>query len=422
MTGKMVWKSSLGEAAPLSKMSCGDIDPRGVTGTPVIDPNTNSIYVAGIVTDPAGAPQQKIFALSVENGAMRPGWPVDVSSAMAAQGLGFNSRTENQRGALVVLKDVVYVPYGSTWDCGSYRGWVVGVKLTQPNAVSNWRTAGLGGGIWSPGGIASDGASLFVATGDGHNPDGSQYDGDVWRNSEAVLRLNPVPAFSGNPKDFFSPGDWRTLDKHDADLSGSSPVLFDMDSSKLAIQLSKSNTAYLLNRDDLGGFGGSLAEKQVSSRGMITTPSVYTDGQAAMVAFQGPGANCPNTGARPELTMLKVKLDEPSSIQTAWCASLSGNLPARQLGATVVTTTDGHSNPIVWVLGAEDDDRLYGFRGDTGESLFVSAPMSGLHRFQALIASQDRLYIAGDGNVFAYKWASDQQPSVSATITTPSER
>ncbi len=42
-------------------------------------------------------------------------------------------------------------------------------------------------------------------------------------------------------------------------------------------------------------------------------------------------------------------------------------------GSPIVTTTDGRSNPIVWILGADGDGRLHGFRGDNGEPLFAGA-------------------------------------------------
>ena len=235
-TGTIVWKRSLGKPAPLSAMSCGDIDPRGVTGTPVIDLATQSIYLDAVVADPSsGAPEQEIFALSLYDGTIRPGWPVTVSKALAAQGLSFDPKTENQRGALAVLDDKVYIPYGSTWDCGNYCGWVVGMKLDDPKAVTSWHTADFGSGIWSPGGIASDGKSLFVSTGDGHNQDGSYYTGKTWGNSEAVIRLAPELNFSGNPKDFFSPIYWSNLDSQDADMSGSGPVLFHLNGHEMEI-------------------------------------------------------------------------------------------------------------------------------------------------------------------------------------------
>jgi hypothetical protein len=71
-----------------------------------------------------------------------------------------------------------------------------------------------------------------------------------------------------------------------------------------------------------------------------------------------------------------------------------------------VTTTDGHSNPIVWVVGAEGDNQLHGFRGDTGETLLTGPrqTMTGLRHFQTLIATEDRLYIAADGTIYAFRF------------------
>jgi hypothetical protein len=58
----------------------------------------------------------------------------------------------------------------------------------------------------------------------------------------------------------------------------------------------------------------------------------------------------------------------------------------------------------VWVLGAEGDNQLHGFRADTGETLFTgpSQAMIGLHHFQTLIATEDRLYVAADGRIYAF--------------------
>jgi len=69
-----------------------------------------------------------------------------------------------------------------------------------------------------------------------------------------------------------------------------------------------------------------------------------------------------------------------------------------------VTTTDGRLNPIVWIVGAEGDNQLHGFRGDTGEALFTGPAqgMRGLRHFQTLIATDERLYVAADGAVYAF--------------------
>jgi len=74
-------------------------------------------------------------------------------------------------------------------------------------------------------------------------------------------------------------------------------------------------------------------------------------------------------------------------------------------GSPIVTTTDGRSNAIVWIVGADGDNRLHGYRGDTGEPVFTGGrdeAMSGLHHFQTLIVARDRLYVAGDGRLYAF--------------------
>jgi hypothetical protein len=70
---------------------------------------------------------------------------------------------------------------------------------------------------------------------------------------------------------------------------------------------------------------------------------------------------------------------------------------------TYPTTTDGRTNPIVWTLGAEGDNRLHGFRGDTGELLITtpSAALTGLRHFQTPIATPNAFssYAPGDGRL-----------------------
>ena len=107
-----------------------------------------------------------------------------------------------------------------------------------------------------------------------------------------------------------------------------------------------------------------------------------------------PGAQCAPSPAD-GLIALKIHADPAPRIETAWCASVA------RAGSPIVTTTDGRSDPIVWVVGAEGDDRLHAFRADNGEPLATPPEtMRGLHHFQTLIASEDRLY--ADGTIYAF--------------------
>ncbi len=396
-SGRQIWARSLGKPVPLSTQPCGNIDPLGITGTPVIDEATQAVYLAAMVDDGAG-PLHRVFALSLKDGTLLPGWPVDVAGVLAAQGQHFNTRYQNQRGALVIHDGRVYVPYGGHFgDCGDYRGWVVGIRLRDPRDVVGWSTRGRGGGIWAPGGVASDGRSLFVAT-------GNTIDVTTWSDGEAILRLAPDLRHDDNPQSYFAPSDWRTLDDRDADLGGTNPLPLDVPqaggSAALLLALGKDARAYLLDRNRLGGIGGSLVSETVATRSIRTAPAAYSSGAGVYVAFQGQGSHCPATSPGNGLTVVQVRPGSPPSLATAWCGALRGE------GSPIFTTTDGHSNPIVWVLGAEGDDRLHGFRGDNGEQLFAGGgpadAMTGLRHFQTLLATDDRLYVGADGRLYAF--------------------
>src|SRR2546425_1955210 len=48
-SGRQLWRTHLGEPVPRSQLPCGDIDPLGITGTPVIDPRAGRLWVVAFV-------------------------------------------------------------------------------------------------------------------------------------------------------------------------------------------------------------------------------------------------------------------------------------------------------------------------------------------------------------------------------------
>ncbi|HZU90892.1 MAG TPA: hypothetical protein VE993_16700, partial [Stellaceae bacterium] len=184
----------------------------------------------------------------------------------------------------------------------------------------------------------------------------------------------------------------------DLDLGGSNPLPLDVPSGNgaqaLILALGKDRRAYLLDRDDLGGIGGALAVATVARQRIITAPATYPAADGVFVAFEGRGLHCPQG----DLTVLKITAGTPPVIATAWCGALAGR------GSPIVTTTDGSAEPIVWMLGAEGDERLHGYRGDTGAPLYESAPLDGLHHFQTLIAAPHRLYVGADDHLYAFDY------------------
>ena len=394
-TGRELWKRVVGRPVRGSSLPCGNINPLGITGTPVIDPATQAIYFDAAVEREDG-PRHQLFALSTKDGNVLPGWPIDVADALQKAGRHFDPSVQNQRAALLLFEGTLYVAFGGHYgDCGNYHGWVVGIPLHAPDRLVNFETRARGGGIWSPGALSVAGRDIYFAT-------GNTFGASAWSDGEAVFRVGTDLRRSGNRSDYFAPSDWKTLDARDADLGGSNPLPLDLPGPRgnraLLLALGKDGKSYLLDRNNLGGIGKELAAETVSRTEIITSPVVYPVGKDAFVAFQAPGAHCPQSGGGHDLTVLRIAAGSPPKMTTAWCGALHGR------GSPIATTTDGHSNPTVWALGAEGDDRLHAFRGDTGEPVFVSEPLSGLRHFQTLIATRDRLYVGADGHIYAFNF------------------
>ena len=389
-TGAEVWQVTLGTPVPLSMLPCGNINPLGITGTPYLDVGRRMIFLDAMMRV-GGANKHRIFALSLDDGSTVAGWPVDADSAVTFGAFTFDSDVQNQRGALLVLGDTLYVPYGGHYgDCGAYRGWVVGIPIASPGTAMAWATRARGAGSWAPGGVASDGTDLFVTTGNGFGT-------TTWSDQEAVVRLGPGPVFSGDTTDFFSPTNWLTLDAGDIDLGGSGPVLIHVPGATpadLAVALGKDGYAYLVDRANMGGIGMAVAMSHVAPNPIVTAASAYPTATGVNVVFRGRGTMCPSG----DMTALRITAASPPAIETAWCANGNGN------GSPIVTTTDGMSESIVWTIGAEGNNRLQAFNGDTGAVIFDGAgtAVDMVRRYVSPIVGKGRIYFAGATGVHAF--------------------
>ena len=194
-SGAQIWERTLGEPAPRSALPCGNLPTLGVTGAPVIDPARATLYLDAMVMR-ANEPRHEIYALALADGSVESGWPVDVAAALKGS---FIPSVQNERGALALFAGRIFVPYsGHYGDCGDYHGFVVGVSETDPAKVESFATRARGGGIWGQGGVAGDGKSLFVAT-------GNTFGARAWGDGEAVLRLGPGLARLGRLARLFRP-------------------------------------------------------------------------------------------------------------------------------------------------------------------------------------------------------------------------
>src|SRR6266850_160068 len=256
----------------------GDITPEvGVTGTPVIDPSTNTIYVVSKSVNPSTQFFQRLHALDLTTGNERvtPPRSIDTSISVAGTGDGsvngrvaFDPKYENQRPGLVLSNGVIYVSWASHEDRDPYHGWMIGFSASTlaqvTNAVFNSTPNHVGtlsysrGGIWMGGGAPAVDASgnLYFITGNGtfdaNTTGGSNY-------GDSVVKLSTAGGLS--VADYFTPLDQASLDANDTDFgSGAATILVDQPAgpvTHLVIGGGKQGNLFLLNRDSMGKFSSS---------------------------------------------------------------------------------------------------------------------------------------------------------------------
>ena len=243
---RQVWKHHLGTPSPASQRPCGNIDPLGITGTPVYSPTTGYVYVAPEFS--GNPPTHQLYALRLSTGSIAFHRNLDLA--------GVDRRAMQERGALMAYGSRIYVPFGGlAGDCGQYKGRVVvwaaeGTGYPYSFTVPTSREAG----IWTPPGPAADSTSVYVAVGNGAAGPGDAYD-----HSDSVLKLSPAVGL----KDYFSPSSWATDNQSDLDLGSQAPALV---GTSWIFSAGKSGTAYVLRRSSLGHIGG-----QVSSMSLCTS-------------------------------------------------------------------------------------------------------------------------------------------------------
>ena len=402
VAGTVIWQRNVGPPVT-SGLPCGNINPLGITGTPVVDLASRSLFFDAMID---GATKKHfIYSLNVDTGATNPGWPVDVNATATYNGITFTSLVQNERGGLAVVNGIVYVAWsGHLGDCGTYHGWVVGVPINNPSNVGAWATTAIGGGIWGHGGVASDGTNMFVVTGNTFNTGGN------WMGGEAIIRLQAGPIWTGQPTDYWAPTNWFTLDQGDTDLGGCSATLIDVPGAtppKLVLALGKDGKGYLLNRNNLGGIAAPVASANLPTAVRGQSAATYRTSQGTYFVFHTEGN---------AVSAYKVNPTNPPIISSAWTVSQTG------LGSAWVTSTDGASDVIVWVAGAGGDQRLHGYNGDTGAVVYAGGGanelMSGTRRWNTGIVARGRIYYAADNKVYAFKLpAGTPTPTPTATAT-----
>jgi PQQ enzyme repeat len=418
--GSVIWERNVGAPVPTADLPCTKVGSMGIIGTPIVDLVSRALFLDAMVTPDGGATiKHYIISRNVDTGAPNSGWPVDVEIAAQYNGATFTAANQQQRPALGIVGNILYVAYGSMRDCDPYNGWLVGVPINNPATVTAWAAATSGnsqrGAIWGVGGVASVGENPFVTTGNTYNT------GNNWDGGEAVIRFQPGPIFSGSTTDFWAPTNWLDLDNNDLDLGGSGPLLVDVPGatpSHLVVALGKDGNAYLLNRDNLGGITSPIATRHITNQAIIQAAATYRTNQVTYVACRA---------SQYELSAFRITVSNPPTLVPGWSVDRSGGLGC---SSPFVTSTDGTNNMIVWMVGSEDqgtpgDQRLHGYNGDTSDVVYAGGGadelMAGTHSYSTTgIVARGRIYVATDNKVYAFKLpGGTPTPTPTATPTPP---
>lgn len=267
--GKQKWRRHLGTPSPASQRPCGDIDPLGITGSPVYSSKTGDVYVVAETGTPAV--RHTLYALNLRSGGVR--WHRSVDFA------GRDAAAMQQRGALALSGTRVWVTFGGlAGDCGNYVGRLIGVPRTGKGSTVRYSVpSAREAGMWQASGpsVAPDGR-IFTSVGNGAAGSGDAYD-----HSDSVLQFTTAAKLQQS----FSPTSWAQDNAGDVDLGSVGPALV---GSKWIVQGGKSNRVFVLRQGRLGGIGGQVSTAQICASyggAAVAGSTVYlpcTDGVRAL--------------------------------------------------------------------------------------------------------------------------------------------
>ena len=333
------------------EVQCQDIGPTyGITGTPVIDASTGTIYLVAFTKEMVGGVAnyvQRVHALNVSNGTdvVAPyllgstigsntnttsiyaygngdGNVVDPYNKTGRPVVQFNALRENQREALTLVNNTIYIAWASHCDDAPYHGWICsfdvshlttgitlkGVFCSSPNGGE--------AGIWSGGGkltFEADGNTCYFETGNGSSGGAIKLDTNGFPITgsyyEAVGKLAVDPTTSATNQntngwglkvvDYFIPSNQPALDNVDQDLGSGGPLILPASAGipghpNLLIAGGKQGVIYVIDRSNMGKFNPNYdnvlnayavgqATPPVAINGLLSTP-VYYNGQLYMIS------------------------------------------------------------------------------------------------------------------------------------------
>jgi hypothetical protein len=443
-----LWHISLLDAAhgapagattvPGSDANQGDIGPEiGITGTPTIDPATNTLYVVGKTKENL-AYFQRLHALNIFTGAERHN-PVFITATVAGTGTGssggkltFDQLWENQRSGLNFYSGHVYVTFGAHGDHGPWHGWVLaydGTTLAQTAALC-LSPNGFGDSIWSSGAAMPidttvSGGRMYLVTGNGTYATYPPFNASSeFGDSVVTLDLS-----NGGLKaiDAFTPFNQAKLSSADLD-QGSGGVLMLPDQQganpHLLLQAGKEGRILVLNREQLGGFAAgatsntnALQDIPNQLQGLWSTPA-YWNGN---VYIWGSG----DYGGFDNAKLFKIN----SGILDTTPSSIS-KMTSGHPGSTFSVSSNGTQDGIAWAVRSDaftthGNEIVYAFdANDLSTVLWESDANStrdnpgAANKFVIPVVTNGKVYVAAVKTINVYGLFNGA-PIAAAPVITP---
>jgi len=335
---------------PDDVVGCNDIVPEiGITGTPVIDTLSNTVYVLVRTKEVVGgvtAFYQRLHAVSLSTGeeSLPPTVVTGPPPGYAGTGTAaFDPALNNQRAALLLANNQVYIAWASHCDVGPYVGWLMSFDKTTLLPTAYWTPVpySSAGGIWLSGGGPSvdENGDIYLPVGNGNGADVIGVNGN-YGNSFVRLHWSATNGFS--VVDYFTPFNYQMMDDEDWDFGSGSAVLLPYQKgephSHLIVVRDKSGLLYVLDRDNLGQWHPNDNNQAVQTfdgwGNGLSTPLFWND----TVYVAGGGAE------------LAAFTFDPATQQFNPVAQsyLSYSLDSR--GSTPSLSANGNRNAILWMI------------------------------------------------------------------------
>jgi hypothetical protein len=453
---KPIWQISLLTAAygagsgatavPWQDTGSPDVAPTvGITGTPAINPATNTMYVVAN-TKESGVYYSRLHAINIITGAEEAGSPVNITATVAGTGaassggqITFSPLWQNQRTALDYYNGYVYFGYASHGDLNNYHGWLFAYNAStlQQTGVICLTPDDIGGGVWGSGaGLPIDtsisGGRMFVVTGNGGRSSAPPFSSST-DYGESVIAFDIANGIF-TPTDEFTAFNYSTLNSHDYDQgAGGLLMLPDQQGAypHLLITAGKEGRITLLNRDNLGGYASGASS---NTNAVQDIPPVVQVGQgfwSTAAYWNGnvyvwAGGELPSDGGVPNAGMLFKINSGLLSTTPASKTTFTSAFP----GPTFSISSNGTQDGIAWAVRADQFNTngpavLYAFdANDLSKILYESDTNSSrdsagpANKFSVPVVTNGKVYVAAHGEVDVYGLLNGET-AASAPVITP---